>query len=72
MFTDLLEAKTKSKRGNNYCQVYCVPPSWIRAYAMEKKSDAHHTLSELLRDVGAPEKMIDFQRYTLVTYIPMV
>ena len=58
MYTDTLESKTVSKRKNKYCQVFTVPPSWIKAYPMEKKSDAHHALSELLRDVGAPEKLI--------------
>ena len=58
MFTDTLESGTLSKRQNKYAQVFCVPPHWTKAYAMPKKSDAHHTLSRLLHDVGAPETMV--------------
>lgn len=58
MFTDTMESQVKSKRQNKYAQVYTIPPNWIKAYGMKLKSDAHHTLSDLLKDVGAPEKMV--------------
>ena len=58
MFTDTAEAGTLSRRQNKYVQVYVVPPNWTKAYAMRTKGDAHHTLSNLLHDVGVPEKMV--------------
>lgn len=58
MYTDTMKAETKSKRQNVYAQVYTIPPGWIKAYAMKTKGDAHETLSEVLRDVGAPEKLV--------------
>ena len=58
MFTDTMEAGTLSRRQNQYAQVYVVPPNWTKAYAMRTKGDAHHTLSQLLHDIGVPEKMV--------------
>lgn len=58
MYSDTMKANVKSKRGNKYAQVYTIPPSWIKAYAMPTKGDAHETLSDLLKDVGAPDKLI--------------
>jgi hypothetical protein len=58
MFTDTLKADSESYRQNKYAQVFAVPPAWIRAYAMPKKSDAHEAVSDLLRDIGAPDTMV--------------
>jgi hypothetical protein len=58
MFTDTLKADSESYRQNRYAQVFAVPPAWIGAYAMSKKSDAHEAVSDRLRDVGAPDTMV--------------
>jgi hypothetical protein len=57
MFTDTMEAGALSRRQIKYAQVNVVPPSWMKAYGMRTKGDVHHTLSDLFRDVGVPERM---------------
>lgn len=60
MYTDTIAVPGKghSVRGNSFAQVFAVPPAWIKVYAMATKGDAPHALSQLLRDVGVPEKMV--------------
>ena len=58
MFTDTLQSGTLSRRQNLYAQAYVIPPNWTKAYAMKTKGDAHHTLSSILRDVGAPDTLV--------------
>jgi hypothetical protein len=58
MYTDTLEANSTSHRKNKFAQIFAIPPAWVRAYAIKKKSDAHHTLGDLLGDIGAPKTLI--------------
>jgi hypothetical protein len=59
MFTDTMESKITSKWQNKYAQVFVVvPPAWVEAYPMRRKSQAHEALSLLLHKYGAPIKMI--------------
>jgi hypothetical protein len=58
MFTDTMFSNVLSKRMNKCAQVYAIPPAWVRVEAMKTKADAHFTLSNLFRSVGAPEKMV--------------
>ena len=58
VFTDTLKSSVKSLQKNTYAQVYCTDFLWTRAYPMRKESDAHHTLSAMLKDVGVPNKMV--------------
>ena len=57
-FTDTMMAKTKSRRGEVYTQVYATGFHWSRAYPMKKKSDAHETLSLVFQRDGVPPRMI--------------
>jgi Reverse transcriptase (RNA-dependent DNA polymerase) len=57
-FTDTLISNTKSKRGNNYAQIFATADGWCRAYPMEKKSEAHEGLSLLFQREGVPNTMI--------------
>jgi hypothetical protein len=41
MFTDTMESKITSKWQNKYAQVFVVPPAWVQAYPMRRKSEAH-------------------------------
>ena len=58
MFSDTLESKVKSSRGNKYAQVFTTRFGWSRAFPMAKKSDAHEGLSLLLAHDGAPPAII--------------
>ena len=58
MFTDMMQTKTKSRRGNLYAQVYTTGFHWLQAHLMKKKSDAHNTLSLVFQCDGVPPKMI--------------
>eukprot|EP00934_Nitzschia_sp_Nitz4_P001810 Nitzschia sp. Nitz4//scaffold191_size41780//52//5493//NITZ4_007461-RA/size41780-processed-gene-0.69-mRNA-1//1//CDS//3329540163//1810//frame0 len=58
LYCDTLKSSVKSRRGNNYAQVYCARNGWKRAYAMEQKSQAKHTLADLFTTSGVPATMI--------------
>jgi hypothetical protein len=58
MYTDTRKAQSRSHCQNLYAQVFAIPPAWIRAYGFKQISDAHEALSDLLRDVGAPEALV--------------
>ena len=58
VFTDTLKSAVLSKRQNKYAQIYCTDFGWTRAYPMKAKSEAHHTLSTLFKDIGVPETMV--------------
>ena len=58
MYTDTAKAAVKSHDGMQWVQVYCTPGGWVKAYPMAKKSEAPLTLQELLKEVGAPYKLI--------------
>ena len=58
VFTDTLKSTVKSKRQNEFAQVYCTDFGWTRAYPMRLESEAHHTVSKLFKDIGVPNKMV--------------
>ena len=58
MYTDTAKAAVVSHDRKRYIQVYATPGGWVRAYPMEKKSEAPDTLRDLLKEVGAPAKLI--------------
>jgi hypothetical protein len=58
LFTDTLIANKPSSCGNKYAQVYCNDLEWARLYPMKKKSEAHETLSTLLKRDGAPTSLV--------------
>ena len=58
VFTDTLHSTVKSKRQNTHAQVYCTDFNWVRAYPMTSESEAHHTVSQLFKDIGVPDKMV--------------
>jgi hypothetical protein len=58
VFTDTMQSKTKSRRGELYSQVYTTGFHWCRAHPMKLKSDAHDSLSLLYQRDGVPPKMI--------------
>jgi len=58
MFTDTMFSNVKSKRQNTCAQVFCTAEGWTRAYAMQKKSQAHEALSLLHQREGVPNVMI--------------
>lgn len=58
LFADTMIAKTKSRRGNKYAEVYAATCGWCRAFPMKLKSEAHETLSLLFARDGVPTAMI--------------
>jgi hypothetical protein len=58
VFTDMMQAKTKSCWGDLYTQVYATGFHWSRAHPMKKKSNAHTSLSLVFQRDGVPPKII--------------
>ena len=58
LLSDTLISSPILTRGNKYTQVYCNDMDWIRFYPMQKKSEAHLTISELFRNEGVPPDFI--------------
>ena len=58
VFSDTLIAKIKSRTMNKYAQLYATDFGWSRGYPMKHKSDAHHTLSKVFKDVGVPDTLV--------------
>ena len=55
---ETLLAGTKSKRGNKCAEVFFINIGWLRAFPMDKKGDAHESLSLLFQWYGVHPKMI--------------
>ncbi|GKY96005.1 hypothetical protein MPSEU_000561000 [Mayamaea pseudoterrestris] len=55
MFTDTMQGPCKSRRGNQYLQVYCTDASFTSVYPMKARKQAPETLELLFRDVGVPK-----------------
>ena len=53
LFTDTLEARIVSHRGNKYAEIYAYRNTWCKAYPMANKSDAHEILSLLFAQEGS-------------------
>ena len=58
LFTDTLEARIISNRGNRYAQVNAQRNTWCKAYPMAKKSDAHETIPLLFAQEGVPSTLV--------------
>jgi hypothetical protein len=59
MLTDTLEAKVHSwHRKNKYAQIFCTRFGWVRAYPMQRKSQAHEGFSLLAQRDGVPMKLV--------------
>jgi hypothetical protein len=58
VFTDTLKSTVKSKRQNQYAQMYSTDFNYTRAYPIKKEADAHHTLSKFFKDIGVPDTMV--------------
>jgi hypothetical protein len=56
--TDTAKASVKSHDQMQWVQVYCTAGGWVKAYPMASKSDTPLTLQNLLKEVGAPFKLI--------------
>ena len=54
MFTDMIQAKTRSCRGELYAQVYTTGFHWSWAHPMKKKSIAHNMLALVFQCDGVP------------------
>ncbi len=53
-YSDTFFATTKSTRGNTMAQLYVNDAKYMRIMPMRRKADAHHTLQELIQDIGIP------------------
>jgi hypothetical protein len=53
-YSDTSFATTSSTRGNTMAQLYVNDAKYMRIMPMRRKGDAHHTLLELIQDVGIP------------------
>ena len=58
VFTDTLKSTVKSKRQNQYAQMYSTDFGYCRAYPIKKEAEAHHTLSKFFKDIGVPDTMV--------------
>jgi hypothetical protein len=58
MFTDMMQAKTKSCYGDFYTQVYATGFHWAQAHPMKQKGNAHDTLSFVFQRDGFPPKIM--------------
>ena len=58
VFSDTIKAGTLSKIGNKYGQAYFTRYGWSRFQPMDKKSEAHDTLSLVFKQDGVPPNMI--------------
>jgi hypothetical protein len=58
MYTDTAKAAVKSHDQMQWVQVYCTAGGWVKAYPMARRSDAPLTLQDLLKEGGAPFKLI--------------
>ena len=52
VFGDTFLAGTKSKRGNNYAEVFDTKFRWSQAFPITKKEDTHEALSLLFQQDG--------------------
>ena len=60
LFGDTFLARTKSKRGSKYSEVFKTNFGWPHVFPMAKKGDAHEALSLLFqRDVVTPKMIVD-------------
>ena len=57
VFSDTLQAGTKSACGNIYGQDFCTISGWSRCHPMKKNSEAHKTLSVMFKRDGVPPRM---------------
>jgi hypothetical protein len=58
VFTVTLKSTVKSKRQNQYAQMYSTDFGYTCAYPIRKEAEAHHTLSKFFKDIGVPDTMV--------------
>ena len=58
VFSDTLQAGTKSACGNIYGQDFCTRFGWSRCHTMEKESEAQETLYMVFKRYGVLPRMI--------------
>ncbi len=58
MLSDTLFAGSVLGQGNKMAQVYATFFGWARAHPMERKGDAHETLSLVFQRDGVPPTMV--------------
>ena len=58
MFTDTMSSSVLSRNGNKYAQVFLTNFGWVKAFPMQRKSEAHEALSLLFSCHGVPHTMI--------------
>ena len=58
VFTDTMFASTVSRQGNKMAQIYSSSFGWARAHLMNRKGEAHETLSLLFHHDGVPPAMV--------------
>jgi hypothetical protein len=58
MFSDTIFAGSVSQQGNKMAQAYAKSFGWARAHPMERKWDAHETLSLVFQRDGVPPTMV--------------
>ena len=58
MFTDTMSSSVLSKNGNKYAQVFSTDFGCVKAFPMQRKSEAHEALSLLFSCHGVPHTMI--------------
>ena len=58
VFSDTLQAVTKSACGNIYGQTYCTSFGWSKCHPIRKKGEAHDTLSMVFKRDGISPRMI--------------
>ena len=57
LFSDTMFAQTAAVGGNKCAQVYTYSFGWCRAFPMQRKGEAHETLSWLFQRDGVPSSM---------------
>jgi hypothetical protein len=58
MFTDTMQAKTKSRCSKSYAQVYATGFHWVQVHPMKQKCDAYYMLSLVFQRDGVTPKII--------------
>ena len=58
LFSDTLIARSVSKSGNKYDQMYGASFGWAQDFPMAKKGDTHENISLLFKRDGVPPEII--------------
>jgi hypothetical protein len=58
MFTDTMYSTILSRQYNKAAQIFCTDFGFVRAFSMNKESEAHEALSLLFHMCGFPNVMV--------------